>query len=173
MAKTVSVTTRAPSSGEYPVMPVIGWYQPHARGEFTGELVNNKTGEVYIPPSRTKQDMKDACDINNIIRDFRVTGQVAHMSRNAQVGTYADLPDSIDFQQSLELVARARESFASLPSAVRNRFNNNPAEFLGFMANPANQQEIINMGLATDRRPPPPPAPSEGAPSTPEPKKPA
>jgi len=49
-----------------------------------------------------------------------------------------------------------KTAFATLPSHVRRRFENDPQEFLAFMADPANQDEVIKMGLATDNRPPPP-----------------
>ena len=146
--------------------------RPHR--EF-GELVNHKTGEVTQPPSRTKQSFLPECDINNIVKSYRMTGQINHMRANAAQGVYEELPDPIDFQMSLNILQEASDSFASLPSQVRKRFDNDPAEFLAFMANPANQDEIIKMGLATDTRPPPPLplAPDLVPKPAPEPTKPA
>ncbi|WNK13391.1 MAG: internal scaffolding protein [Microvirus sp.] len=124
-----------------------GFFTPHSRaGDYTGELVNHRTGEVYTPPSRTKQEHVAECDINNIIRDFKVSGQIAHMQ--ARQGLYVDLPDPTEFQDSLHLVAQAAAAFAALPSAVRNRFENDAARFLDFMSDPANKVEIQKMGLA-------------------------
>lgn len=129
-------------------------YHPHKRVRYTGELVNHKTGEVYIPPSRTKQEFVAECDINNIIKSFKLTGQIRHINEKASLGTYADLPDPIDFQDALHAVKAAQASFATLPSHLRSRFANDPQQFLDFMSNPSNQDEIIKLGLATDRRPP-------------------
>lgn len=146
------------------------FYRPHKRVQYTGELVNHKTGEVFTPPARTKQQFVDQCDINNIVKQYTKTGQFTHLSANLAKGTYADLPDPIEFQESMNLVIQAEQSFSTLPAKVRNRFGNDPAEFLAFMADPANQDEAIKMGLATDNRPPPreaaqngPPEPSGGA----------
>lgn len=125
---------------------------------YTGELVNHRTGEVYIPPSRTKQSFVAECDINNIIKTFKISGQITHMSAQAQKGSYQDLPEPQDFQESMNLVIAAQKAFATLPSQVRQRFGNDPAQFLGFMSDPANQDEMIKLGLATDTRPPPIPA---------------
>lgn len=130
------------------------------------QLVNHKTGEITTPPSRTKQSFLPECDINNIVKSYRVTGQINHMRANAAQGVYEDLPDPIDFQTSLNIIQEARDSFDSLPAQVRKRFDNDPGEFLAFMTDPKNQDEIIKMGLATDTRPPPappepPPAPLE------------
>ena len=66
-----------------------------------------------------------------------------------------DLPDDLDFQASLEIVRQAQEAFATLPSGTRARFENDPQNFLAFLSDPANQDEAIKLGFATDRRPPP------------------
>lgn len=137
----------------------FGFYRPHKRVQYTGTLVNHKTGEVYTPPARTKQQFVEQCDINTIVKQFTKTGQFSHISANLAKGTYADLPDPIEFQDSMNLVIQAENAFASLPSKVRSRFGNDPAEFLAFMSDPDNQDEAIKLGLATDNRPPPEPAP--------------
>lgn len=133
------------------------FYRPHKRVQYTGQLVNHKTGEVFTPPGRTKQSFVDQCDINNIVRQFTKTGQFSHLSANLAKGTYSDLPDPIEFQDSMNLVIEAENAFNSLTAKVRSRFGNDPAEFLAFMSDPANQDEAIKMGLATDKRPPPEP----------------
>lgn len=121
------------------------------------QLVDHKTGVITTPESMTKQSFVPECDINNILRSYRATGQINHIRANAAQGVYEDLPDPIDYQTSLNILMEARDSFDSLPSAVRRRFGNDPREFLAFITNPANQDEAIAMGLATDTRPPPPP----------------
>jgi phage internal scaffolding protein len=152
---------------------MYGFYRPHRAHPELGEVVNHKTGEVTRPVSRTKQSFVPECDINNIVKSYRVTGQINHMRSNAAQGVYEDLPDPIDFQTSLNIIQEARDSFQSLPAAVRRRFDNDPAEFLAFVTNPKNQDEIIKMGLAVDNRPPPPPPPAPEAPppAAPEPPK--
>jgi len=135
--------------------PVVrSFYVPHKRVQYTGELFDHKTGVFFTPPSRTKQSFVHECDINNIIKHFKVSGQIRHMNERANQGAYTDLPDPIDFQEALHQVHAARDSFATLPAHVRSRFSNDPAQFLSFMADPANQDEIIKMGLAADTRPP-------------------
>lgn len=149
---------------------IIGFYHPHARLGFTGELVDPVTGELFTPPSMTKQEFKRECDINNIIKQFQVTGMVQHINARAQAGAYIDLPSDLDFQNSVNIVARARDSFMSLPSKIRDRFGNDPAQFLAFVQNPANINEMYDLGLATrPRAPNPEPAPAPTP--TPEPPK--
>ncbi|WNK13289.1 MAG: internal scaffolding protein [Microvirus sp.] len=141
-----------------PLQAGFSFYRPHQRVVFTNAITNPHTGEVTYPPSRTKQQFKDECDINNIIRAFKVTRQISHMRANAEQGTYTDLPDPLDFQESLNVVLAAEASFATLPAKVRERFGNDPQGFLAFMADPANQDEVIKLGLGTDNRPPKPSA---------------
>lgn len=132
-----------------------GWFLPHAPVDWSGEILDLRTGELVKEPSMTKQSFKEECDINNIIKQYSVTGIWNHINERFQQGTFTDLPDPLDFQQSLEIAKQAGEAFASLPSSVRARFENDPGQFLEFMANPANQEEAIRLGLATDTRPPP------------------
>lgn len=157
MAK-IETDTHPPSLG--------GFYLPHKPVNWTGEILDLKTGELVKEPSMTKQSFMADCDINNIIKAFSATGVWNHINERAAQGVYTDLPDPIDFQQSLQLVRDAEASFASLPAAVRARFENNPEQFLAFVADPRNQEEMIKLGLATDNRPP---QPKEEAPPPPPP----
>lgn len=118
----------------------------------------NADGELVSQVSMTKQEFMADCDIHNILQEFKVTGQIKHLAANAAAGVYTDLSELPDFQTALNTVAAGEAAFASLPSKLRARFKNEPAQFLEFMSNPANQDEIIKLGLAVDSRPPAPPA---------------
>lgn len=139
------------------------FYRPHARSTFDNEVIHPFTGEISHPPSMTKQEFKDQCDINNIIKAFKITGQINHMSANAQLGMYADLPDPIDYQDAQNTIRQASESFASLPAKVRDRFENDPALFLAFLSDPANKDEAQALGLLNK------PGPDGLPPATPHP----
>lgn len=127
------------------------FYAPHQPVRYTGELIDHKTGEVYFPERRTKQSFVAECDINTILKQYSATGQLRHINAAAAQGAYLDLPDDLDFQTSMQIVADGQRAFATLPSKTRDRFQNDPAKFLEFMANPANQEEAITLGLATKR----------------------
>lgn len=137
-------------------------YVPHERVTFDGLLLNHKTGEFFKPVTRVKQSHVAECDINNILKDYSKTGQLKHISAKAAIGAYRDLPDDVDFQAAQNIVAKANEAFATLPSKVRDRFQNDPQEFLEFMADPENHLEAVRLGLMT-RSEVPPPAESGGA----------
>jgi phage internal scaffolding protein len=161
--------------------PYSRWsfYRPHARVVYDGTITNPVTGEITSPPSRAKQEFKDQCDMNNIIKAYRLTGQINHVAANAAQGRYEDLPDEFDLQQSLNVVREADAAFASLPAKLRDRFGNDPAKFLGFLSNPENIDEARRLGIINSvkpesggNNPPPPPSPSPAAPPpAPEPPK--
>lgn len=147
-----------------------------------GEIINKKTGEVTPMPSRTKQEFRDECDINNLLKQYRPHDIAMRLAMGVRGGQYMDLPEPQDFQESSNIVIQARDAFMTLPSKVRERFGNNPEQFLKFMADPDNVDEAVRLGLAIkkpeeakadangagDKPPPSPPAPpAPPAPKTP------
>lgn len=138
------------------------FYRPHARVQEFGTIVNPHTGEVTQPPSLTKQEFKRESDINNILKQYSKTGMLNHLNIRAAQGMYADLPDAVDFQDSLHLVRQAEATFMTLPAKLRDRFANDPANFLEFCSDPRNLEEMRELGLAI--KPPPAPEASEPPP---------
>lgn len=98
----------------------------------------------FAANGRTKQSFKAECDINNIMARYLKTGVLEHV--RSTVGQYLDVTGA-DFQAAQELVAGAKSMFHMLPSDIRTRFENNPAEFLKFMENPKNAEEARELGL--------------------------
>lgn len=99
----------------------------------------------------TEQSHKKSCDINTILRRFQKTGMLTHV--NNMQGKYEDYPSSIDFQQMQNIIASAKSMFESIPSSVRTRFHNDPAEFLEFAQDPANRSEMLEMGFSEEHLP--------------------
>lgn len=124
--------------------------------------------EKENPFGKTVQTEKDRCDVNRIMRRFEQTGMVEH--RNRYEGQYMDLtviPD--DFHGALEAIDKAREAFLELPAAVRNDFGNDPGEFLEFVSDPENVDEMREMGLLPPAEPKEAPqAPTEEGAKAPE-----
>lgn len=146
------------------------FYRPHKRVQEDGRIVTVH-GEITYPPSMAKQEFKRECDINNILKQYSKTGMVQHVNKRAAEGMYTDLPDAIDFQDSLNLVREAEASFMTLPARVRDQFGNDPAQFLAFCGDPANAEEMVKLGLR--QAPPPEAAPVKVEitnPTPPEPK---
>lgn len=124
------------------------------------------TGDVLV----TKQSFKAECDINTILRQYSKTGVINHVQSARP--TYADLPDAIDYQQSLHTLMEADQAFAGLPASVRNRFGNSPAAFLDALSDPSQEAYLREVGILRQEapggvpdpvRPPAPDSAPEGA----------
>jgi len=96
--------------------------------------------------SRTKQQFKEECDVNNILKKYRATGLLTHI--RATKPQYGDFTQVTDFQSAMDQVQRAQDAFLKLPAKVRSRFRNDPSELVEFLSNPANTEEAIQLGLA-------------------------
>lgn len=122
--------------------------------------------DLSARPDRAKQSMKDQCDINFIMGRYLKSGNVDWLSRHA--GAYGEVP-SQSFQECMNIVAKAKEMFADLPSEVRKRFSQSPMEFMDFMHDGKNLPEMRRLGLAKPEPAPaavppaPPSSPSSGA----------
>lgn len=126
----------------------LGFYRPHKPVDTDDLVADPKTGKLEKMPSMARQEYREQCDINNILKQFKKTGIINHISAQAQQGAYEDLPDPMEYQDALNAVMVAQESFATLPSKVRTRFDNDPERFLAFMMDPKNAEEIYELGLA-------------------------
>lgn len=101
--------------------------------------------EINTQPSMTQQHFTEECDINQILRKFIQTGILDTIGP----GVYADISDGMDYQSALHMIKEADEMFLALPSEIRKRFNNSPAEYMDFVHDPANLEEGIQLGIFT------------------------
>lgn len=102
----------------------------------------------------TQQQFKDECDINTILAKYQKTGAITHANNHSPEYSFAT---SLNFRESMEIVTRAQEMFSELPSSIRNKFRNNPEEFMDFVQNPENASEMAELGLTPKEAPPTPP----------------
>jgi phage internal scaffolding protein len=99
----------------------------------------------FTGPSRTKQSFRNETDVNSIMAKFHQTGELPGLiNSNPRYGDFSTIDT---YQDSLNTVMLAQDQFAALPSLVRERFHNNPAEFLEFATNKTNNAEMAKMGL--------------------------
>lgn len=136
--------------------------QPFLRTPYNYDVdaVSDLTGLKCEDPSLAQQHMKDETDINNIVEQYGVTGQLPAAPVN--VPTYGDFTGTNDYRQALDMVMAADYAFMSLPANVRERFNNDPAELVDFVSDINNRSAAIDLGLI------PPPA-SQASVNIPEP----
>lgn len=130
---------------ENPIVKIRYPYDPHERIQIT-----------FTEQTLTKQAMQDECDINQIVAKFEQTGLIDHQNENP--GGYGDFTEVQDYQTSLNQVIAAKEMFEGLPAKIRGRFRNSPDEFLKFVDDPENREEMKSLGLVT---PPEKPAETE------------
>lgn len=106
-----------------------------------------RLAKSFPGPSLAKQSFKKECDINHIMSKYLKTGLINHVAKyNGKYGE--SLPTDFDYQDACNAVLEAQEIFMSVPSDIRRKFNNDPAEFLEFVKNPENIEKMYEMGLA-------------------------
>lgn len=103
-------------------------------------------GLVCPEPTLAQQHFQDETDFNLIMAKWQQSGLITHINPISPI--YADVSEIGDYQSSLETIRLAQESFMSLPSSVRDRFDNDPAKLLAFVSDPANADEAIKLGLS-------------------------
>lgn len=131
--------------------------------------------------SRTKQSFVEQCDINTIMKKFLKTGIVEHVERVN--GQYGDFVGALEYHEAYNAVIAADQAFKLLPAELRNRFKNDVPAFLAFVHDPANEAEMIELGLlepvarrlpeaaegsSPEGQAPQPPASVEAPPAAPE-----
>lgn len=114
------------------------------------KIIETKNGRVRVATvnaekSRTQQQFKEQVDVNNIVAKYKKTGEWLHLTRKN--GVYADVSNITDYRESLDKVMQANAAFASLPSSIRVRFDNDPNQLLNFLQDPNNYQEAVNLRL--------------------------
>lgn len=103
-------------------------------------------------PSMTEQAHRDEVSIHHIMRKFKKTGVITHVA--AYGGTYMDYSNTPDYREAQTIIADAKSLFESVPSHIRAAMHNNAQEFVEFMQNEENREEIEAFGLSTSHLPP-------------------
>ena len=105
---------------------------------------NCKPKTICEEETLTEQTHKNQCDINRILKDYQKNGFIAHAKKHE--GQYDDV-SSMDFTNAMQTVATVKSMFEGLPSTYREQFGNNPTNFLTFVQNPDNAQQMQKMGI--------------------------
>jgi len=122
----------------------------------------DRDGKIYThvesineEKSLTQQQYKNDCDVNLIIAKYEQTGTLHHVD-NAKRGVYMDLTQAPSFEESLKVVMQAQNAFDEIPAQIRQRFGHDPQQFIDFLADEANTEEAIKLGLRSRPTSPPP-----------------
>lgn len=104
---------------------------------------------VEFGPTLTIQSEIENCDINVIMDRFTKNGGMVPQIMMPPLAT--DFNQVASFQDAMALIVKARESFESLPAAVRARFGNSPEAFLQFCDDERNIPEMLKLGIAVPK----------------------
>jgi hypothetical protein len=87
------------------------------------DKVSDETGLSCPEPTLAQQNFKDESDINYIVRQFGLTGELPGKPLSPQSGDFTGVLD------------------------YHSAFNNDPAELIDFLGNEGNREEAIKLGL--------------------------
>lgn len=107
------------------------------------------TAHFDMTPSMTKQEFADECDINVLMRRFQSTGDISVLNfttRRPMSGDFTSAPES--YHEALNFVTDTKNEFMKLNADIRSRFHNDPQEFLTFISDASNAEEMVRLGLA-------------------------
>jgi len=112
------------------------------------DAASNESGLHCEDASLAQQHFKDECDINNILRQFNLTGLLPESTLSPRYGDFTGIGD---YHTALNQVIAAEDEFMSLPAQIRARFENDPAQLIEFLNNPENKDEAIKLGLVENK----------------------
>lgn len=118
--------------------------------------------------SLTQQHHKDAHDINAIMRKYQKIGVDYNRLPPNTSGMYGDFSKVKTYEQACQSAIDIQNSFATLPSSLRKRFENDPQQLINFLNDKNNRAEAIALGLVQAPPPSTEPKISEAQPTTPQ-----
>ena len=105
---------------------------------------SNESGLACEEPTLAQQQFRDECDINNILRQFNITGQLPDTPLSPRYGDFSGIGD---YHSALNAVIAAEDQFMALPANLRARFGNDPAQLIDFLGDENNRSEAEKLGL--------------------------
>jgi phage internal scaffolding protein len=111
------------------------------------DAASNESGLHCEDATLAQQHHKDECDINNILRQFNITGLLPESALSPRYGDFSGIGD---YHSALNSVHAAEAEFMALPAQIRSRFDNDPANLIDFLDNPNNINEAIALGLVNN-----------------------
>jgi phage internal scaffolding protein len=107
------------------------------------KVVSITTGLSCPEPTLAKQEFRDECDINRIMMQYARTGELPQVSG----AVYGDFNSTQTYHDMQNTLIEAQKAFKTLPASIRATFNNDPAEVIDFLNNPANRDQAVKLGL--------------------------
>lgn len=120
-------------------------YQHNQEGKNMRSLEQRKYA-LHFPAGegRTEEAHAGEADINQIMARAKRGEHEDYANKHEP--RYGDATGPQYLEANI-LIAAANSMFEELPSGLRSRFNHNPAQFLEFVQNPGNEEELIQLKL--------------------------
>jgi len=109
---------------------------------------SDESGLACEEPTLAQQHFKDECDINNILRQFNITGLLPEAPLSPRYGDFSGITD---YHSALNAVIAAEDGFMELPADLRARFLNDPENLINFLNDESNKDEAIKLGLVDQK----------------------
>lgn len=109
------------------------------------------------PCSTVQEDLAPQTEVSAIVARFSRMGvSLADMMNtyNQMVATgqiFFDDCVGVDFSQTMDKIAKAKQDFAQLPADIRKRFGDCAENLIDFVSDPANYDEGVRLGLLPSR----------------------
>lgn len=117
-------------------------------GKFDPDELSLESATANLEPSMTQQHLGPETDINLMMRRYALTGE---LPVRRGVAEYGEFDEAMDYRTMIEVVEQGKRAFASVPSAIRARFENDPGQFLDWIHNEENYGEAESLGLVPKR----------------------
>lgn len=108
------------------------------------DAASRESGLKCLDKSRTKQEFKEECDINTLVKRFGITGE---LPQNVRMPISEDFVAALNFHDAMNAIKSAEASFSEMPAVIRKRFDNDAAKFVAFCDDAKNRDEAVKLGL--------------------------
>lgn len=100
-------------------------------------------------PGRTDASQAEECDVNRILANYTKTG-VWPASKVA--GQFLDVSEAPDYHVAMNTIVEANDLFSRLDASIRKEFNNDPAQLMEALHDPAQREMCEKLGLLIPRQ---------------------
>jgi phage internal scaffolding protein len=107
-------------------------------------------------PSETKQEFKNECDINLLVKKMDagldITPSSIARGKSRRMPQFGDFSQFFDFREMNDKINNAREQFEALPAEIRERFHNDPASLIAAIEDPNRRDEMEKLGFVIPKK---------------------
>lgn len=111
-----------------------------------GGSLDKEGNDSFWGKSLTLQADEKEANIHFILDRYQKTGALsAAIRENPSYGDFSDIPS---YHEAMNTISKAHEQFMMLDAKTRHKFKNDPTEFLSFVHDEKNKEQLYEMGLA-------------------------